>query len=367
MSSDRRIFDRLRVQAQQAREIGDYRQAARLERQAAEWAGARGLAGSQARALLWEGYSLRQAGEDDLALAALLQAAHDRATTDPADVFSALTAILHISLERKPFRFCRTLMDQTRDWLFELRRPWNAPLDFLEGELAFRRGEFATAWDWHQRAWAGWRDEHPRLTPATHLWALCRTAFWLGDPAILEQEVGKLAELHPTQRLERELVQRAQLLLWRVQPTESDPVDLALALLTSSINTGETRDSGAYREALLTLALVGRWREMDDALAQRPLKNDCFEEQLILADLELNRLRMALDLPTSDDDGNAAAINAVQINVAQSVSLGVLDQIEQDYKLAQSLADEQDQRLETDWYGARVRRRWKQLTLLARR
>jgi hypothetical protein len=248
-------------------------------------------------------------------------------------------------------------MDQTRDWLFELRRPWNAPLDFLEGELALRRGKFAAAWDWQQRAWAGWRDEHPRLTPATHRWALCRTAFWLGDPAILEQEVRKLEGLHPTQRLERELVQRGQLLLWRVQRTESEPVDLALDLLTSGISAGETRDSGTYREALQTLAWAGCWREVDDALTQRPLKNDDFEDQLLLADLRLNRLRMAMGLPTIDDDGNEAAINAMQMKVEQSVPPEMVNQLQQSYEVIQALADDQDRRLETDWYGERVRRR----------
>lgn len=371
MPSDQPTFDRLRAQARQAREVGDYRQAARLERQAAEWASSRGLIRSQARALLWEGYSLHQIGEDDLALAALLQAAHDRTNADLADVFSALTAILHISLERKPFRFCRTLMDQTRDWLFELRRPWNAPLDFLEGELALRRGDFAAAWDWHQRAWAGWRNEHPRLTPATHLWALCRTAFRLGDPAALEHEVRKLADLYPTQLLERELVQQAQLLMWRVQPTEPGPVDLALTLL-SSVNAGETRDSGAYREALRALALAGRWKEVDDALAQRPLKNDDFEEQLLLADLRLNRLRMALGLPTSDDDGNAASSKippnpSLLKGEAERLPLEMLDDVKQGYGAVQPLADEQGQRLETDWYGKIIRQRWSQFALLAQR
>ncbi|MCB1778119.1 MAG: hypothetical protein KDI50_11860 [Candidatus Competibacteraceae bacterium] len=372
MPSDPPTFDRLRTQARQAREVGDYRQAARLERQAGEWAGARGLARSQARALLWEGYSLRQTGEDDLALAALLQAAHDPANADPADRFSALTAILHISLERKPFRFCRNLLDQTRDWLFELRRPWKATLDFLEGELALRRGDCAAAWDWQQRAWADWRNAHPRLTPATHLWALCRTAFRLGDPAALEQEVGKLADLHPAQLLERELVQRAQLLMWRIQPTDPVPVDLALNLLiSSSINTRETRDSGAYREALRTLALAGRWKEVEDALSRRPLKNHCFDEQLLLADLKLNRLRMALRLPSSDDDGNEAAINVAQIpslkEETEQASLKMLDRVQQSYAVAQSLADEQDRRLETVWYSKVLRQRRNQLALLAQR
>ena len=58
----------------QARKVGHYARAAHWERQAVELAGTLGLAGERTRALLWEGYSLRQAGQDDLALAALLQA-----------------------------------------------------------------------------------------------------------------------------------------------------------------------------------------------------------------------------------------------------------------------------------------------------
>ncbi|NJM11574.1 MAG: hypothetical protein HC889_06540, partial [Synechococcaceae cyanobacterium SM1_2_3] len=166
------------------------------------------MAGERVRALLWEGYSLRLAGEDDLALATLLQAASEQAATaDPADVFSALIAIIHISLERKPTAFCRALLEQGRRYLGDLRQPWTAPLDFLEGELAYRRGDFATAWDWHCRAWAGWRNESPRLTAATHVWALCRVAFRRRDPAELEKFIGTLSELRPVPVLERQLAQ----------------------------------------------------------------------------------------------------------------------------------------------------------------
>jgi len=76
----------LREQASQARRVGHYARAARLERQAVELAETLGLSGERTRALLWEGYSLRLAGEDDLALAALLQAINDRApSADPAE------------------------------------------------------------------------------------------------------------------------------------------------------------------------------------------------------------------------------------------------------------------------------------------
>ena len=72
MTLDRPTLARLREQAGQARQAGHYAQAAHLERQAVELAETLGLSGERMRALLWEGYSLRQAGEDDLALAALL-------------------------------------------------------------------------------------------------------------------------------------------------------------------------------------------------------------------------------------------------------------------------------------------------------
>ncbi|MCP5196777.1 MAG: hypothetical protein H6974_08345 [Gammaproteobacteria bacterium] len=362
MPSDRRTFDRLRAQARQAREIGDYLQAARLEHQAAEWAGALGFASSRARALLWEGYSLRQAGDDDLALAALLQAAHNRAIAEPADVFSALTAILHISLARKPFQFCRTLLDQTRDWLFDLRQPWSAGLDFLEGELALRRGEFVDAWDWHSRAWAGWRDGHPCLTPATHLWALCRTAFRRCDPAALAQWAGSLTKLPLVQPLERQLVQRAQLLLWRTQRTAPAPVDPALDLLASTAH--EARDSGACREVLQVLALADHWSAVDEILRQRSLTMDCFENRLLLGDLALNRLRIALGLPVADDDYNEPVFGVRKPVIGQPVSPEMVDQVKLGYRAAQQLADGQDARLETNWHGRSVHRRQRQLESL---
>ncbi len=363
MSSDRRAFDRLRAQARQARGIGDYHQAARLEHEAAEWAGALGLANSRTHALLWEGYSLRQAGDNDLALASLLQAVYDRAIADPADIFSALIAILHISLERKPFRFCRTLLNQTRDWLFDLRQPWSASLDFLEGELAFRRGEFAVAWDWHSRAWTNWHDKHPHLTPTTHLWALCRTAFRRCDPAALKERVSALTKLHVTQPLEQQLVQRAQLLLWRARQTTSAPVDLALDLLLST--AGETRDSGAHREILRALALAGRWREIDNTLSRHVLETDCFENRLSLGDLALNRARIMLGLPVADDEYNGTIASPVRPVARPSLSLTtMLDQAEQCYQVAGQLAGEQDKRLETHWYSNTIRQRQNRLTSL---
>ena len=355
MTSDRRVLAQLRTQARQARDDGHYHAAARLERQAVELAGALNLTGERTRALLWEGYSLRQAGEDDLALVALLQAAGERAATaDPADVFAALIAIVHISLERKPARFCRTLLDQGRRYLADIRRPWIAPLDFLEGELAYRRGDFSAAGDWHSRAWAGWRDEHPRLTAATHLWALCRVAFRRRDPAELERLTETLADLRPVPILERQLVQRARLLSWRARramdafcaASEPAPVEIALAVLAATTE-------GAREEALRVLTLAGYWAEMEAALSQHPLDSNRFETPLLLGDWALNRARAALGLPAVDDDYVPLFTDlSAPFSALATVALG---EAESCYQAALSLAASEDQRLETGWYGATVR------------
>ncbi|HRD64546.1 MAG TPA: hypothetical protein PKY50_00150 [Candidatus Competibacter sp.] len=366
MVSDRRVFDRLRVQARQARADGQFAQAARLERRAVVLAETLGLVGERTQALLWEGYSLRQAGEDDLALAVLLQAANERAATaGQADVFGALAAIIHIGLERKTAAFCRALLAQGRRYLADIRQPWGALLDFLEGELAFRRGDFAAAWNWHSRAWANRRDEPPRLTAATHLWALCRTAFRRHDLTELERLVERLNELHPTQFLERQLLQRAQLLRWRARRAASSsppasgfdpiPIELALALLTETAGI-ENRDTGARCEALRVLALAGRFDEVDAALSRQPLRTDCFESALLLGELALIRTRVRLGLPVVDDDYGEPASDTPAPFSALAVAVA-LRQAEDHYRTAQHLADAEDERLETSWYGDGLRSR----------
>lgn len=358
-SSEQRAFDRLRDQARQARNLGHYAQAARLERQAAELATSLGLAAARARALLWEGYSLRLAGEDDLALAALLQVASTQlAAADPADVFAALTAIVHISLERKPARFCRALLEQARHDLADHVRPWSAPLEFLAGELAYRQGDFPAAWEAHGRAWAAWRDHHPRLTPITHRWALCRTAFRRHDPAELECQVAQLNQCQPDAHLERQLLQRAMLLRWRMRRAASaaDPAPLAEArALLAEVDTKESRDFGAREEALRVLALAGRWDETEAVLSRWQPPTADFATALLLGDLALARARARAGLPAADDDYGAEPGDAHAVTVAAPDAA-------HHYHDALTLAAIEDERLETHWHGHRVRQR---LTRLA--
>lgn len=372
MMLDRPTLARLREQAAQARRVGQYAQAAQWERQAAELAGALGFTGERTRALLWEGHSLRQVGQDDLALAALLQVINEpAATTDPADRFSALIAILHLSLERKSTRFCRALLEQGRRDLMESRQPWSALLDFLEGELAFRRGDFAAAWDWHGRAWAERRETHPRLTPATHLWALCRTAFRRREPAELARFTHQLRELHPSSTLERQLVMRARWLGWRARRAaaseviaDSTPVEEARAFLTSVAEARAPRELGARLEALRVLALAGDWDRIDAVLRHEPLPSNKFDAILGLGDLALGRARAALGLPAVDADYGEPAAGAALAVLNSTRAAAASSEAEKCYRDALGLAEEQDQRLETGWYGDTVRQRLALLGLL---
>ncbi len=372
MILDRPTLARLREQATQARKVGCYAQAAHWERQAVELAGTLGLAGERTRALLWEGYSLQRAGQDDLALAVLLQAIHEP-TTDPADRFSALITIVHISLECKPARFCRALLEQGRRDLAESRQPWAALLDFLEGELAFRQGDFATAWDWHERAWAGRRDAHPRLTAATHLWAQCRTAFRRRDPVELERLTRLLIELRPNSTLEQQLVMRAQWLHWRAQYAtsaslaDSAPVEQARAFLTAVAGEREPRDFGARLEALRVLALAGDGEFIDAYLHRCPLHPDAFETALGLGDLALSRARATLGQPAIDDDSAMTTEIIALVAPDHGQASVLINEAQRRYREAGQFAEEQDRRLETGWYSHTVQQRQALLELTTSR
>ena len=129
---------------------------------------------------------------------------------------------------------------------------------------------------------------HPRLTPATHLWALCRTAFRRREPAELERLAQQLRELRPNSTLEQQLVLRAQWLSWRAQRAataschaDPAPVDQARVFLTTLAEEREPRDFGARIEALRVLALAGDWDRIDADLHHKPLHSRCFRDRAL--------------------------------------------------------------------------------------
>jgi hypothetical protein len=253
----------------------------------------------------------------------------------------------------------------------ESRWPWSALLDFLEGELAFRRGDFAAAWDWHGRAWAERRETHPRLTPATHLWALCRTAFRRREPAELERLTHQLRELRPNSTLERQLVTRARWLGWRARraaasevTADSTPVEEARAFLTGVAEARAPRELGARLEALRVLALAGDWDRIDAVLRHEPLPSHTFEMVLGLGDLALGRARAVLGLPAVDADYGEPAAGAALAVLNSTRAAAASSEAEKRYRDALELAEEQDQRLETGWHGDTVRQRLALLGLL---
>lgn len=363
-------LSQLRRQAQQARATGQYAIAAGLEQQAAERAGALGWPGERSRALLWQGYSLSQAGEDDLALATLLQAVQEPTATDPADSFAALVAIIHLSLDRKSAAFSRNLLTQARRSLSDLsaglsggREAWAASLDWLEGELALRQGNAMVAHEWHQRAWTNWRDVHPRLTAATHLWALVRTAFRSGVAAEVQQWATELAALTGLTGVERQLALRARLLVWRAQraalaePVLAESLALARRLLVETV--GQARDYGGRGEALRALALAGGWAEIEAELQIRPLANTEFAPALLAGDLALSRARLEQGGAVRDDEYAEYTVAAKPSAADGSPTVGATwrETARRCYQTALTLAESEDARLATNWHVKTLQQR----------
>ncbi len=366
LKNSRQTLERLGIQARQARELGDYIQSANLERQAVELADTLHLAARRVRALLWQGYSLRQAGEDDLALATLLQAVSEQNTAaDSADLFGALITLIHISLDRKPLGFCKTLLHQARCYLADLKQPWDASLGYLEGELAYRQGDFTTAWRQHQQAWAGWRDQHPRLTSGSHLWALCRTAFRRCDLAALEHLNTQWLAFESATILEQQLKQRAELLMWRsrraVETPSSDAevmniAEKAQALLAAVLRNGH-RDFGARCDTLRILALTGHWNTIDEVRSHHQSKPDSLYDALLWGDLALTQVRIGLGLPVVDDDYDSST---GMLSVSSPADTRIQDHLTSavaHYHAALSLAEAEDERLQTQWHQTVVKQR----------
>lgn len=95
------------------------------------------------------------------------------------------------------------------------------------------------------------------------------------------------------------------------------------------------------------MALAGCWETVDDALLQRPLESECFENALLLGDLALNRARAALKLPPMDMDYGDFS----------TYSIGDLSEAARCYQAALSLAAAEDERLDTGWHGATIQER----------
>lgn len=198
---------------------------------------------------------------------------------------------------------------------------------------------------------------------------MCRTAFRRRHLAELERLSKALVDLRPSATLERQLVERARLLLWRARrtvdvsrpaPDPTGPVETTLALLASV--EGENHDFGARLEVLRALALADCWDAVDEVLARHELKPGCFESALLLGDLALNRARAALGLPVVDDDyGEDADVASSSLDRPDPEARSTLERAGPHYQAALTLAEAEDERLETPARGMTVRNRLRQL------
>jgi hypothetical protein len=181
----------------------------------------------------------------------------------------------------------------------------------------------------------------------------------------VERLAHRLCELRPNSALERPLVLRAQWLSWRAQraataasvAADPAPVEEARAFLTRAVQEREPRNCGARIEALRVLALAGDWDLIDAALRHNPLHPTSFETVLGLGDLALGRARAALGLPAVDDDYGEPVTGISQVAPDSDRVAAAFGEAEQGYREAGRFAEEQDQRLETGWYGDTVHQR----------
>ena len=175
-----------------------------------------------------------------------------------------------------------------------------------------------------------------------------------------------MQELRLNSALEQQLVLRARWLNWRARRGATDPVPVeqARAFLTRAAGEREPRNCSGRIEALRVLALAGDWDLIAADLRQKPLHPDTFETALGLGDLALGRARAALGLPAVDDDYGESFADAALVAPDSNQVAAVLGEAEQGYREAARFAEDQDQRLQTRWYGDTVQERQARLNRL---
>jgi hypothetical protein len=189
------------------------------------------------RFLFWQGRSLADAGDRNAAQIPLLHAANPDPEADPADQYNAVCALIHISGYERTAGYCRSLIDQARNYLAHVRKEmWSHKLDYLEGDLEFYRGSFDLAYSCKQRAWdlARQSNEYPRYTMASYVSDLVKTSFALRDAAALARWQVVLRDCESVTEGDKVYKQLGDLLLLRARRIEdglSAMVPTALELL----------------------------------------------------------------------------------------------------------------------------------------
>lgn len=359
-----REFKKIQELMEEAYISGLHRKAADIAHRGAEQARAAGQHLWRIRFLFWEGENLQCNGERSAAQIPLLEAARPEAEADPADQYNALTTLIEIGLADKDATWCRRLLAQGHAYLESIHKtPWRHKLDFLEGALEARRGEWPQAQGCYRRAWE-FKPQHrayPGFTTATHLLQLVYTAFQQQQLAELGHWQGELEGCDKVLETDRLKEQYGHLLHWRAQrasgeaglETNSTVTTAALQLLRHKQGL-ELQDNGFSRNPLRVLLLTGHWAALDDWLARLHWQSDSFEDALFRGDERLARARHALQLPPRDEEWLPTVIEHTKPTLPTASqneqARALLHQAREHYQANADTARKEDQRLETQYY-----------------
>ena len=290
---------------------------------------------------------------------------------DPADVYSATTQLISISMQRKSASFCRTLIQQSREYLVTIHKEmWRHKLDLLEGELEYSRGNFQTAYPYFLDGWHYYQrsPDYPAFMGTTHVQLLCKGAFRIRDKTALHRWVHAIEGLTKQTGRDKLFTKRAHLYLLRAEHTLganfSIASEWALDAL-ASLGMMEMKEFETLTDCLRVLILARRWEEVDHRLSRHTVEDD-FENHYFLGDERLARARHALGLDMQDDEYDTEFPLPLQPGLTADTERAAqyLRESQSHYEQAQTHAKTEDKRLETQWYTTTITERLHRLAAL---
>ncbi|MDM8557151.1 hypothetical protein QUF75_20720 [Desulfococcaceae bacterium HSG7] len=357
MSTPETTINNLEKMANNAYKGGLYLKATQLFHQAGELAKEQQDERQRISCLFWEGHCFYLADKKDDALPLLMEAAACRSPeANPADIYSAATDAIEISLDRNPTSFCRKIIEQTRGWLkSNHKEDWRHQLDLLAGDLEYQRGEFDTAYSYFVHAYDVWCQGKygTRYTESTHLKWLCITAFLRRNVSNQQRWTEVLESCSKTYEIDKITAQLARLLLFRARRSEDSEFSAAADIAISMLDHLEMIDgtNEEYRvSALRVLILANRYLEVKRVKEQYLLEEEGFDGLLFLGDELLCRAREVLGMEVRDDEYDVKFPDPIPPFPDVRTGLQYLEKAAAFYVQAMDEAEDEDERLETDYY-----------------
>ncbi len=327
---------------------------------------------TQTLMLVWLGESHWQRKETEHAVAALSRAAEAGPPADPSDVFNALSTLLSIAVLERPLAEAKALIARGHAHLqrHDQQRSRHM-LDFSEGDLAARRGDWHAALEHYRAAHAHQHDDtgSPRFTLVSYRIKLAEASFMLGDAKALSDWCAQIDAAPKLVEGDRLRAEQVRLLCYRAGIAEpagarGGAVATARRLLRWLEEIGGHQADFA-RDAMQVLLRAGDWLSVETWLDYPGIGDD----PLIRGDLHLARARQALGLPARDPDWPSPPSQSDRVdrvgNVNPAKAKGALEAARAQYAGKQAWAEREDRRLETDDHQQRLAARLRQVEALA--